>query len=331
MEPHLNPLSRPLVPTASATSIPLTEVEHYRPGPHFALLILLVPVAAALVGTAISLYADGSVPVWLPFLVFLWLPLLPVVWFVLQNVRTSPYGIAAGRPWRTWEEIPWLLIEHVEQTGPIVRISGSNGQQLTLLPFLLRDGRRLKRQLWLRLPGHIFAGGLALEGDAVLANGIHSMPEGGLSGTLRGRPQTRWRLAVVGLTFIMVGLTVVCLTRLPLGVGIPVALVCALIAVVSLLMSGWMAQRVTVSNKGISVSWTFTRRTREMPWEQVQFIEHSSGQALLRFRGDTRIVCAGPALFSSAQRDLLRAFLHEYCASRGVPIVRRTQLLWPAS
>lgn len=330
MEPTPHVSSRPLAVMTSSSSTPLTEIEVYRPGPYFALTILLVPVAAALIGTAISLFANGTVPVWMPFLVFLWLPLLPLVWLVMQSVRTNPYGIAAGRPWRTWHEIPWLLIERVEQVGPVIRIFSSNGQQLILIPRLLRDGKRLRRQFFLRLPAHVFAGSLAQEGESLLVNGIHTTPEGGLAGTLRAQPRTLWRLAPIGISCLAVILAVIGVLNLPVGAAVSAVVICVIIALASLLVYGWMAQSVTVSDAGIRARWELTRRTREMTWEQIQFIEHSSRQALLRFRGETRIICAGPALFPTAQRDLMRAFLHEYCVKRGVPIVRRTRLLWPA-
>lgn len=327
MEPTPHVSSRPLVTTASMTSTPLNDVEIYRPGPYFALFILLVPVLVALVGTGISLNAAGAVPVWLPFVVFLWLPLLPAVWFVMQSVRTNPYGIAAGRPWRTWQEIPWLLVERVEQSGPVLRVYASNGQRLVIVPRLLREGARIKRQLLLRLPLHVLAGGLAQEAQVLLVNGIYSMPEGGLSGTLHARPQKRWRLALVAVALIAVALATLAIMNLPVGGAIPIAILCAGFAVASVLGLGWMAQHVYVSERGISARWTLTHKTREMTWEQVELIEHSSRQALLRCRGNIRIVCAGPALLPTAQRDLMRAFLHEYCANRGVPIVHRTWLV----
>lgn len=328
MEPTPHVSSRPLVATASMTSTPLTDVEVYRPGPYFALIILLVPVLVALVGTVVSLNENGNIPVWLPFVVFLWLPLLPAIWFVMQSVRTNPYGIAAGRPWRTWQEIPWVLIERVEQAGIVIRIQGSNGHTLALIPLLLREGKRLKRQLLLRLPPHVLAGELAQEAQFLLVNGIHTMPEGGLSGTLQARPQARWRAILLLIALALVGCTVAATLNLPLAVAIPIAVVCVGGTAASVFAAGWLVQQVFVNERGISARWSLVRRSREITWEQVELIEHSSRQALLRIRGGAyRSVCLGPALLPTAQRDLMRAFLHEYCVNRGVPIVRRRWLV----
>lgn len=327
MEPTPHVSSRPLVTSSGMTSTPLADVEIYRPGQYVALVILLVPVLIALAGTAISLNANGSVPVWLPFVVFLWLPLLPAVWFAMQSVRINPYGIAAGRPWRTWQEIPWVLIERVEQSGIVIRIYGSNGQRLVITPALLREGARLKRQLLLRLPPHVLAGRLIPEAQLLLVNGIREMPEGGLSGTLHARPRVRWQAALVIVALVLVGGAFLAVTNLPLGASIPLAVVCAIGAAASLSSCVWLAQHIFVNEQGITARWTLTRKTSEMSWEQMDLIEHSSRQALLRFRGVSRIICTGPSLLPATQRDLMRAFLHEYCGDRGVPIVRRRWLL----
>lgn len=327
MEPTPHVSSRPLVATMGMNSTPLADLKIYRPGQFFALVIVLMPVLVALVGTAISLDVNGSVPVWLPLVVFLWLPLLPAVWFVMQSVRTSPYGIAAGRPWRTWQEIPWALIERVEQSGMVIRVYGSNGQRLVLIPALLREGDRLKRQLLLRLPSHVLAGRLAQQAQLLLVNGIYTMPEGGLSGTLHARAQMRWRVGLVILGVALLGCAAVAAMRLPLVAAIPLIVVCVAGGGACLFACGWLAQSVFVNAEGITAQWSLTRKSREMTWDQVQLIEHSSRQALLRLRGGSRMICVGPALLPAAQRDLMRAFLHEYCVNRGVPIVRRTWLV----
>ena len=67
-----------------------------------------------------------------------------------------------------------------------------------------------------------------------------------------------------------------------------------------------------------------TGGTRGIGWQEIGLVEHSNGEAVLRIRGDERILCAGPGLFDRAQHDLMRACLHENCVSRGVTFVRRT-------
>lgn len=327
MDPLPNVTSRPLTATRSSVSTPLMDVQIYRPGPYLALAVLVAPVVVALVGAAISLNATGTIPVWLPFVLLLWLPSLPLVWMTLQSVRTSSYGIAAGRPWRVWEDIPWSLVERVEMRGVTLRITGSDGKKLTVMPALLRDGDRLKRQLLLRLPAHVLAGGLAQESQQILSAGIYARPEGGLSGTLHARPEAVWRAALAAGALVALAGAALALLKLPLGPAIPVAAVALVVAGAAARAFVWTMQEVMMNEKGISVVWRLTGRSQEMQWAQVELVEHSTREALLRLRGTQRLRCAGPALMSSAQRDLMRAFLHEYCGNRDVPIMRRTWMI----
>jgi hypothetical protein len=327
MEPIPNVTSWPLRATGASTSTPLMDIQVYRPGPYLALAILAVPVMVALGGAAISLNATGTIPVWLPFVLLIWLPGLPVLWMTMQSVRTSSSGIAAGRPWRTWDDIPWSLIERVEQRGALLRITGSNGRRLRVAPVLLRDGGRLKRQILLRLPAHVLAGALAQEAQQILVAGIFAMPEGGLSGTLHARPQRVWRAGLTAGALAALAGGALALIKLPLGLAIPLAAVAVVVGGVALRALSWTTQDVMLNEKGISVIWRLTRRSQEMQWAQVELVEHSPREALLRLRGTQRILCAGPALMPTAQRDLMRAFLHEYCGNRGVPMVRRRWLI----
>jgi hypothetical protein len=303
------------------------EIQVYRPGPHLALAILVVPVVVAMGGAAIALNTLGTIPVWLPFVLLLWLPGLPVVWMTLQSVRASSYGIAAGRPWQTWEDIPWSLIERVEQRGMALRITGSDGRRLIVVPALLRDGKRLRRQLLLRLPTHVLAGALAQEAQQLLVTGVFAMPEGGLSGTLHARPHGIWRGALAVGTLVALAGAAVALIELPLGPAIPLAVAALVLAGAAGRALAWTMQEVMLNEKGISVVWRLTGRAQAMQWAQVDLVEHSTREALLRLRGTQRLLCAGPALMSRTHRDLMRAFLHEYCENRDVPIMGRKWLV----
>src|SRR5262249_52627132 len=137
------------------------QVEVYRPGPYLALGILLLPVVVALGGAALYLTKDGTIPFWLPLIFVVWAPLLPLLWLSMQAVRTSAADIAAGRPWRRWVTISWENIERAERLGLRLRLTGSRGEQVTFVPLLLRDGKRLQRQLFLRLPAHVLIGTLS--------------------------------------------------------------------------------------------------------------------------------------------------------------------------
>jgi hypothetical protein len=304
----------------------LQEVQVYRPGPYLALGVLLLPVAIALGGAAIFLNTDGSVPAWLPFTLLLWLPGLPLLWLALQSVRTSTRGVAAGRPWAHWDEIVWEHIERADQRGLVIRLVGSNGERLAFSPLLLREGRRLERHLLLRLPTQVLTGRLATKAQALLTPGIYSTAEGGYSGTLVVSPRPIWKLLLAvttlgcGLGAAFAGLRSPPALAVSLAVG-SLALVacCALI---------WTGQRIQVDGDGLTVTRHPFGRKRVMRWSEIELVEHSLRQAVLRLRGRRKLVCAGPSLLTPAQATLLRGFLFEYCTKRGVPVLTRTWL-WP--
>src|SRR5689334_14871110 len=114
--------SRPLNRGPAIASTPLLDIQVFRPGSLLALTILLLPVLVALAGAVVFILMNAPIPEWLPFLALLWIPCAPIFWLAMQSVRTNTVGVAAGRPWRSWVEIPWTLIERVEQFGPLLTI-----------------------------------------------------------------------------------------------------------------------------------------------------------------------------------------------------------------
>lgn len=281
-----------------------------------------MPVLVALVGAVVFVLIDGRIPDWLPFLSLLWIPCAPVFWLAMQSVRTNAAGVAAGRPWSTWAEIPWALIERVEQFGLLVTITGSNAKRITFAPLLLRDGQRLKRSLLLRLPSQVLIGKLSREQQRVLVSGFF-MPDAGLSGTLHTHPHGRWRMLFAGIALALLGLAVAVVMTVPLALSIPLALASGLGALLACMAMGWLFQELLVNEKGMSISSPITRQSHDMSWSEVEIIEHSPYQLVLRMRGARRMLCAGPPLLPAGDRDIMQAFLREYCLNNGVPFVAR--------
>lgn len=326
--PPSRPTARPASRGLAVASTPLSEIELYRPGPYFALAILLIPVIVTMVAAAISLNGDHGIPLWLPFVLLLWIPCLPVIWLGMLSVRTDTTGIAAGRPWTRWREIPWDMIDRVEQRGPLLTVRGSVGGRLVFAPALLRDGARLRRRLLLRLPAHVLSNALGEDAQEILTMSVYTMPEGGLAGLLRARARGTYRSVAAALTVTFVAVGVVALLSAPRVIGVTFAVICGLAALASAFVCVWLLQEVRVNDAGVVVFQPLTRRTRELKWTQIELIEHSSREAVLRLRGEHRIVCLGPGILPRAQRDLLRAFLHEYGLNRDVPIVKRPRVLF---
>ncbi|HEX6817089.1 MAG TPA: hypothetical protein VF120_01845 [Ktedonobacterales bacterium] len=322
------PTTRPVSRGFAVPSTPLSDVEMYRPGPYLALTILLIPVVVTVIGAAISLNSGNGVPLWLPFAQLLWFPCLALVWLGLLSVRADSTGIAAGRPFGRWSEVRWDLIERVEKRGPRLRITGSSGAVVVFLPSLLRDGDRLTRRLLLRLPTHVLAEELAYEAQQILTTSIYTMPEGGLSGVLRARPRVRFRLGAGLLTLLFAAAGVGALS-LSLGlVSVLLASICWVGAAACATVSLWLSQIVLINDKGVTVIRGLMRGQRAALWTEIGLVEHSTREAVLRFHGQQRVVCIGPGLLPAVHRDLMRAFLHEYCLNRQVPIVKRRFLFF---
>ncbi|MGO8946280.1 MAG: hypothetical protein ACLQUY_01190 [Ktedonobacterales bacterium] len=303
---------------------PLVEAQLYRPSSFVALTILVFPVVATLVAVIVFLGSTSTIPNWLPFLVLLCLPFLPALWFAMQSARTTSLSFAAGRPWRPWIELPWDSIERVEQSGLSIRAIASDGRQLTFVPFLLRDGTRLRREFLLRLPPHVLSGSLGQEAKRLLVPDIQTTPEGGLAGTLRAHPKRLWRnLAfILGLALIAAGIA--SLWYFGPFPGLFLAVGGLLLGCMCLLAFVWLLQEILINENGISRTMPLRRRPAMLEWSSIDLIEHSSHEYVLRLRGPARFICVGPSLLPSAERDLMRAYIHEYGISRGIPTVRRT-------
>jgi hypothetical protein len=309
-------------------SAPFLESTTYRPGSLLAISIVLTPVLLALAGAAIALNTAGTVPIWLPILPLLWMLLLPALWLSLKSVRMSVVSLAVGRPWQHWREIPWDEIEHAERRWLTIRISSLSGETLSFMPGLLRDGGRLERRLLLKMPPHVMTGTLRQKTQQLTVGDIYTMPSGGLTGMLRTRPRRVWRVSVALLTSIgLAGLIGASHSLAQLGIlGLSVALAGGLLAIVGLLASIWLAQRVVVTEQGIEVTRLFGA-SHAMRWHEIGLIERSPHERVLRFRGERRLRCPGPGLLSTADRNTMRALIHEYCLARGVTVVERRWLV----
>lgn len=320
--PYVSPPSRRLTGGRR-----IAEARLYRPGPMLAAAILLSPAVLALIGASITLAVWGSIPVVLPLLLLLWIPVLPTTWFILISVRTSPVGIAVARPWRQWEQIPWDLIERAERHGPRIVLKASDGRKAHFSLLTLRDGTRLHREILMRLPMHVLDVRLRSDARDVLGEPVVPRPEGGLAGELRASPRAVWQWAAGGAVVLPTLVVVVAVLFLPPLASIPMAVLGLLILVGGLAAFIWFRQELIISEDGIAVLGGLTRTARQIAWSEIQLIEHTPRERMLRLRGDRRLRCPGPTLLLPAERDVMRAFLHEYCVGRGVPVVER-RWLW---
>jgi hypothetical protein len=305
----------------------LAEVRVYRPGPALAAAIALAPGALALAGAVMSLAVSQAIPVFLPVLLLLWVPALPATWLAMVSVRTSATGIAAARPWRKWEELPWELIERAERHGIRYALTTSDGRRIVFAPATLREGARLRREILVRLPPQVLDERLRSAARDLLGEPLAPQLKGGLSAEVRARPRARWRKGAVGGA-IGGGLAVVGgALAAPATPGLVMGGMGLLVLVAFVGGLWWLNQEVILTKNGIQVIYAPLGGTRTLAWGEIQLVEHTRGERMLRLRGERRLRCAGPRLLSPADRDAMRAFLHTYCVDKGVPIAER-RWLW---
>lgn len=301
----------------------MVETQFYRPGPLLALPLILVPAALALGSIIVILQTGQHVPTWLPLLLLLWIPCLPVLWLLMKSVRWSATGLAVGRPWQPWLEITWDDIERVERRAATIRVTATNGASLSFAPGLLRDGLRLTRQLMLRLPSHVLQGEFRVDAQQLITGEAYPSEDAGITGMLRARPRTIYSVLAVAAGMLLAAGAVLAVLRLPLALGIVGAVIGVCGTAASFALAIWLRQLIVATERGIAVSSLLHRHVREMAWTDVGMIECARGEVVIRLRGVTKLRLAGPGLLGRAQRDILRAFLHEYCIGRAPVIYRK--------
>jgi hypothetical protein len=320
---------RPPVATAprrSPSGHALSDARLYRPGPLLAAVILLLPPALALAGAGIALNTLGRIPLWLPLVLLLWVPLLAASWLTMTSVRTSPAGIAVARPWRQWNEVHWTLIERVERHGPLVVVYSSDGRAVRFYPLTLQDAARLRRELLMRLPVHVLDARLRSDARELLGEPIGQRGPSLTSEPLHTRPHRLW----------CVGLTVATLLA-GLGAGAalyvvpsPLALLpaCLALAVVVLCARALPTclQTISLTQSGIAVRGAFSRKATTLAWHDIQLVERTPRERVLRLRGEQRLRCAGPGLLPANDAEVFRVYLHTYCTEQGALVLVRRWL-----
>jgi hypothetical protein len=307
-------------------SSPMVDVNIYRPGSFLALAMLLVPLVVALAGATSYMLLGEHIPVWIPLLLLLWIPCIGGLWLLMKSVRTTPVSIAVGRPWQRWQEVFYADIGRMEQRGLSLCILTLDGARMSFTPFLLRDGIRLEVGLLLRLPPHVIVGKLRRRAQELITGGIHAGPQGALAGTMRIRARVRWTLVTLLLALASIAGAVAAILLLSLALAIPLAVVLFALGLCFLAIFAWMLREIEVSEEGVTVVGFANRRSQQLAWSDVVWLEEFPGQLSIRLRGPRRLRLAGPRLLKRSQADILEAFLFEYVIERGVLRVPRRWL-----
>jgi len=304
----------------------MVDVNIYRPGSFLALAMLLVPLLVALVGATSYVLLGEHIPVWIPLLLLLWIPCIGGLWLLMKSVRITPVSIAVGRPWQRWQEVSYTDIERIEQRGLSLHVLSLDGAGMRFTPFLLRDGARLERVLLLKLPPHVIVGKLRRRAQELITGDIHAGPQGALAGTMRIRARMRWTLATLLLALACITGAIAVVWLLALALAIPLALVLLALGLCFFAIFTWLLREVEVSEEGVRVVGFATRKTQQLAWSDVVWLEEFPGQLAIRLRGPRKLRLAGPRLLKRSQADVLEAFLFEYVIERGTLRVPRRWL-----
>src|SRR5262249_44569922 len=136
----------------------------------------------------------------------------------------------------------------------------------------------------------------------------------GVSATeMRARPALELRLVALAIFALASGAGASALLKLRAPWSYASVALCALVALAAALALAWLARAVNLTEAGISVGGASGRL---LPWREVELIEVSPNERVLRLRGARKLRCPGPGLFSRPACDTYRWLLHVYCIDR---------------
>jgi hypothetical protein len=307
-------------------STPLPGATVYRPGGALAFTLALTPALGACGAAAVFLMMRSAIPLWLPGALVGWALLTPLFWLALKTVRVSPYGVASGRPWQVWREIPWGGIAQVERRGLRLRVTSRDGVRVSFNPGLLYAGAELRRYLLTRVSPELLDDALSDEARRMAMAESGPAYPGPLPSILRARPRLRSRLLCALATLAALCAVPVAALELPLTLGLPLAAAALALGFGGMLGFAWLSQQVTLSETGISVIAFPSGRARRMQWSQVVLLEYTRHGRVIRLTGqgqEERVRCPGPSVMRPLDAAVYRAFLKRQLRDRPVMEARR--------
>jgi hypothetical protein len=158
----------------------------------------------------------------------------------------------------------------------------------------------------------------------VSSGGTYTSAEGDIEGTLIAGVALRYPLSLVLLAVALVAFGVLSVLAIPSPLTAAVCAVAILLGAACVAVAFWLLQRVTVDASGLAIKQPLTRRVQRLRWSEIELVEITKHERLLRFRGLRRLRCVGPGLLPPAQASLFRGFIQTYCKGRNVAVVKRT-------
>ena len=306
----------------ATSSMPIIDATVYRPGAPLAYALILIPILTA-IGLSVARFAGGvAIPLWAALALAGWVVLTPVFWLLLKTVRVTAFGIATGRIWTKWKEILWGDISSVEWRGGRIQVRGANGAAISFAPRLLHNNRELRQYLSNRVSPRLIATPLVkpTEDDQELPAIMR--PTGVSATEMRARASWSLRLSALAAFALAAGAGALSFVELSVPWSYLVVALCALVAVVAVAALAWLSQAVSLTEEGITVKGFPFGSGKLLPWREVEFVEVSSHERVLRLRGAQKLRSPGPGLFAQPSANTYRWLIHTYCLDRGVPAMR---------
>jgi hypothetical protein len=304
----------------ATSSTPLIDATVYRPGAPLACAIVLPPLLGAIGLIAARFVAGVAIPLWAALALAGWALLAPIFWLLMKTVRVTAFSVATGRIWTMWKEIEWADISRVEWRGGRIRIVGVKEAALSFAPGLLHNNRALRQYLSDRLGPRLTVTPLIKPREITTERPAIMRPTGVSATEMRARPALTLRLGALAVFTLASGAGAAAFLKLHAPWSYASVALCALVALAALLALAWLSRAVSLTEAGIGVG---RASSRVLPWREVELIEVSANERVLRLRGARKLRCPGPGFYSQPTRDTYRWLLHVYCIDRGVPAMRR--------
>ncbi|HEX9069151.1 MAG TPA: hypothetical protein VF807_10315 [Ktedonobacterales bacterium] len=292
------------------------------------MLLGLLPLVLALVGVVSYATSTGTpLPMWLLILVVVWLLPLLLLALSLKMVRVSARGIATGRPTRALREIGWGAVAQVRKERAQIVVIATDGMRISFMPALLHGASELERQLVARLPAQVFSA--RLSSATIPRQSLHAnlaQPRLLSQSALTERPSPGLRAAFVLLTAVLIAGAILSFAALPVIPAIIVAVLACVLAVASGMTAWWLMQSVTIDEQGLARRPFLSRVEREVRWSDMQLIEYTAHERLIRARNGVAVRMAGPGLFSGRAREIYFMLLVAYRSEHDILAVERS---WP--
>jgi hypothetical protein len=320
--PATTPLSRPMR-RETPVDVLVREAEIFRPRGTVATAVLLAPMLVALALVAVAMFGMPDANTRTGALIAgiglggIWLLSLPLLARVLLVAITAhaeglEVTILGGRV----RELPWALIDGVDRRMGLLYLHYSSGFGVWIMEGGLSNGRRLVRQILLRVSPTVL--GPSLKEELALMGAV-SNPDAEITVPIAlGWQLGSGLLVASGVVLITAGV-LLRIVALP-GIGGGVALL-------GIALFFFFGQRLTLSETTLVLR-PAIGASRTLQWADVKLVDAwpLAPIVILTMADQKKLTLLGPFFYSALWADLWNSTLDARVISRGVPFLHRWRL-----